>query len=246
MTPSALDVERATLTSWPPRELEDLHGWRLCAASGVTGRVNACWPLEWRSDDINADIDAVEAWYRARNLQPRFKLTDGATDPADLADHLARRGYAMVMDTLIMLTSLSAEPSAHEGVTLFPAMPPLFDQALRDSTPSAEDLDERRAIALRAPAPAAFAVRESGGVAQAVGMSACAGSLAGIFLMRTVPAARRHGHARHILRALLEWAAANGAGHAFLQVDSDNVPAIALYEREGFTKLTGYRFWKKA
>ncbi len=125
-------------------------------------------------------------------------------------------------------------------------MTPLFEQALRDSTPNADELDERRAIALRAPKPTAFAVRADAGAPLAIGMSAIAGDLAGIFLMRTVPAARRQGHARHILRALLDWAAAQGAASAFLQVEADNAPAVKLYESEGFTTLTSYRFWRKA
>jgi ribosomal protein S18 acetylase RimI-like enzyme len=48
------------------------------------------------------------------------------------------------------------------------------------------------------------------------------------------------------LRALLTWAGGRGAAHAFLQVDAENWPAIALYEDEGFAKLTTYRFWRKA
>jgi GNAT superfamily N-acetyltransferase len=121
----------------------------------------------------------------------------------------------------------------------------LFDQALRESTKDSNDLEERRSIARRVPSPAAFAVRARDGRALAIGASALAGKLAGVFLMRTVPDERRRGHALHILRARLDWAAKRGANHAFLQVDAVNAPAIALYEREGFTALATYRFWRK-
>jgi GNAT superfamily N-acetyltransferase len=60
-----------------------------------------------------------------------------------------------------------------------------------------------------------------------------------------MPEARRQGHAIQILRALTQWARDNGATDAFLQVDAGNAPAIALYECEGFTTLTTYRFWRK-
>ena len=49
----------------------------------------------------------------------------------------------------------------------------------------------------------------------------------------------------HILRALLAGRAATAPATAFLQVDADNAPAIALYEREGFATLTTYRFWRR-
>ena len=248
MSLTPLGIEHATLRAWPARETEERDGWFHLAAAGVTGRVNACWPLSWRGGDIDTAIDGVEAWYAARGLAPRFKLTDGAFAPADLPITLARRGYASTMHTLIMTLSLARPGVAKllDGVILSDHMPPAFDQALRQSTPDVDELEERRAIALRAPAPAAFAVRGDENGPLAVGMSAVAGELAGIFLMRTAPIARQQGHAQQILRALLAWASGHGAVNAFLQVDADNEPAVALYEREGFETLTSYCFWRRA
>jgi N-acetylglutamate synthase len=239
------DIDLATIRTWPAAITEQRDGWHYCAASGVTGRVNAVWPIDWSGADIDAAITDVEAWYAAHNLPPRFKLTDGAYAPSDLTDHLTRRGYEAVNPTLIMTASLSSEPGHHEGVTLSPTLPALFDQALRDSTPDPDDLEERRSIARRLPQPCVFALRERDVRAVATGASAIADKLAGVFLMRTVPEARRQGHALHILRALMQWASENGATHAFLQVDADNAPAIALYEHEGFATLSTYRFWRK-
>lgn len=242
----ALDIERATIATWPAAETAAHNGWFFLAASGVTGRVNAVWPLEWRGGDVEAAIDEAERWYAARKLPPRFKLTDDAYAPRDLPERLAARGYTDVTPTLIMTRPFGAALGAFGNVTINPHMNGVFDQALIDSTPNADELEERRAIAARAPSPAAFAARADGARPLAAGMSAMAGELAGVFLMRTLPEARRQGHARHILRALLAWAGERGASHAFLQVEADNAPAIALYEAEGFAKLTTYRFWRKA
>lgn len=243
MTPR--DIDLATITTWPAAVTEERDGWFYLACGGVTGRVNAAWPLGWRGCDLDAAIADVEAWYAARGLPPRFKLTDGGFAPDALPERLAARGYEAVMPTLVMTRALPATSASHERVTIAPELPPLFDQALRESTKNADDLEERRSIARRLPEPAAFAVRETEGGAAAVGASAIAGALAGVFLMRTVPEARRQGHARHVLRALLAWARREGATYAFLQVDADNAPAIALYAREGFDTLTTYRFWRK-
>lgn len=239
-----LDIERATIVAWPAAETERQNGWFFLAGSGVTGRVNAVWPLAWRGGDVEASIDSAERWYAARNMPPRFKLTDAAYEPRDLPQRLAARGYASTKPTLIMTRTLNSDPLQHDDVSVFERMPPAFDRALIESTPDAAELDERRAIALRAPAPTAFAVRAVAGAPLAIGMSAVADDLAGVFLMRTVPKARRQGHARHILRALLNWAFERRAMSAFLQVDADNIPAVTLYEGEGFTKLTAYRFWR--
>jgi GNAT superfamily N-acetyltransferase len=242
---SPRDIEAATIATWPAAVTERRNGWYYLACGGVTGRVNAAWPLDWTGDDVDASIDDVEAWYAARRLPARFKLTDGAYAPDDLPARLAQRGYESVMPTLIMTRALSCEVGRHEAVDLSPTPSALFDQALRESTTDPDDLEERRAIARRVPSPAIFAVRARAGRALSVGASAIAGELAGVFLMRTVPDERRRGHALHILRALLDWAGKHGAAYAFLQVDAANAPAIALYAREGFTALTTYRFWRK-
>lgn len=241
-----LDIERATIATWPAAETLEHQGWLFLAASGVTGRVNAVWPLEWRGGDVDAAIDDAARWYAARGLPPRFKLTDEAFAPSDLPARLAARGYVETNPTLIMTRALGANIGAFENVTISARINAIFDQALVDSTPKAAELEERRSIAARAPSPSAFASRADGARPLAVGMSAMAGELAGVFLMRTVPEARRQGHARHILRALLAWASQRGARHAFLQVEANNAPAISLYEAEGFAKLTTYRFWRKA
>lgn len=239
---NALEIERATIAIWPAAETELYDGWSFLAGSGVTGRVNAVWPLQWMGADVEAAIDGAERWYAARNMPPRFKLTDRAFAPPDLPARLERRGYAPTQPTLVMTRPLTSASAEFSDVELFSDMPPAFDAALVSSTPDPQELEERRAIALRAPRPRAFATRLNA----SVGMSAVSGRLAGVFLMRTVPQARRQGHARHILRALLSWARAQGATEAFLQVDGDNAPAIALYEQEGFVALTAYRFWRKS
>lgn len=243
---SALDIERATIATWPAAETEARDGWLFLAASGVTGRVNAVWPLKWRGGDVEAAIDDAERWYASRKLPPRFKLTDDAFAPSDLPKRLAARGYVETTPTLIMARPFAGAIGAFENVTINSHMNEVFDRALIDSTPKPEELEERRSIAARAPSPAAFAARADSARPLAVGMSAVAGELAGVFLMRTVPEARRQGHARHILRALLTWGRERGAKHAFLQVEANNASAVALYQAEAFTKLTTYRFWRKA
>jgi len=244
--PTAADIDRATILTWPARVTEERDGWFYLADNGVTGRVNAVWPLNLPRGDVERAIDAAEDWYAARKLQPRFKLTDGATAPDDLAARLARRGYINAAPTLVMLARLSGERGAYDAVELAPAPPPAFDRALEASATSAPDLAERRGIAARVPSPAAFGSRAHDGRVAAVGACVVTDNLAGIYLMRTVPEARRQGHARHLLRALLHWAAKTQDAHwAFLQVDADNTPAISLYEREGFEALTTYQYWKK-
>lgn len=242
MTPR--DIDLATITTWPAAVTEQHDGWVYLAAGGVTGRVNAVWPLDWRGAALDRAIDHAEAWYAARGLPPRFKLTDGAYAPAGLPAALEARGYAPVMPTLIMTAPVTPVAAPAE-VQISATMPAAFDAVLRETAKDESEYDERHSIAMRAPQPAAFALIEQNGRAVAIGMAAASGELAGIFLMRTAPEARRQGLARRIFRALKAQCAAWGARTAFLQVDADNASAIALYESEGFSRLSTYRFWRK-
>ncbi|ANP45189.1 GNAT family N-acetyltransferase [Candidatus Viadribacter manganicus] len=243
-SPTAADIDRATIVSWPAAVTEDRNGWICLAAGGVTGRVNAAWPLDWRGGDLDAGIDDIEAWYVARNLPPRFKITEGACEPSNLSARLAERGYECVMPTLVMTAPVCAI-SPQEDVKLYTALPPAFDAVIRETSKDDAEYDERLSIALRAPQPAVFAVIEHEGRPVAIGMSAAAGELAGVFLMRTAPEARRRGLARRIFRALMARCSEWKVQTAFLQVEDNNANAIGLYESEGFTRLTSYSFWRK-
>jgi len=60
--------------------------------------------------------------------------------------------------------------------------------------------------------------------------------------MYTLAEARRRGHARTLLAAMAGWALAQGAAHAYLQVERDNPAALTVYRRAGFTTVHGYHY----
>jgi ribosomal protein S18 acetylase RimI-like enzyme len=67
----------------------------------------------------------------------------------------------------------------------------------------------------------------------------------GVFGMATVPAFRRRHAATAVLDALAAWGQERGASRLYLQVMQDNLPALALYERAGFTTLYEYYYREK-
>jgi ribosomal protein S18 acetylase RimI-like enzyme len=230
--------------AWPARERSTLGGWRLNAADGWSMRSNACWPLSAPDRDVEAAIDAAEAWLSARGLPPRFKLTDGAASPDDLPERLARRGYADRKKTLVMVGPALGQ--ADPAVTLFTAPDATFEAVFTASAGgNLADARERLETLGRIPAPARFVRLDVEGDPAAIGASAVEGEWAGIFGMRTAPEHRRKGLARRVLRALLAEAGALGASRAYLQVEAGNAPAIALYELEGFRAAYAYRYWVK-
>ncbi len=64
----------------------------------------------------------------------------------------------------------------------------------------------------------------------------------GLRAITVSPDRRRRGLGLAVVGALLDWGAERGATTAYLQVLSDNEPALALYERLGFTTHHTYRY----
>ena len=118
-----------------------------------------------------------------------------------------------------------------------------FEAVFTATAGDPEDGRERLEALGRIPAPARFARLDIDGAPAAIGASAIGGGYAGIFGMRTVPDHRRKGLARRVLRALLAEAETLDADHAWLQVEADNAPAIALYAAEGFEPGYRYSYW---
>jgi GNAT superfamily N-acetyltransferase len=74
------------------------------------------------------------------------------------------------------------------------------------------------------------------------GFAAYADDWVGFRGIEVAPEHRRHGLARTVMAALLEWAAERGATTAYLQVLGHNAPALALYEGMGFTTHHAYAY----
>ena len=60
--------------------------------------------------------------------------------------------------------------------------------------------------------------------------------------MHTVEPMRRRGAGRAVLHALARWACDRQAHSLYLQVERDNLPALALYHQAGFTDAYGYHY----
>ena len=82
----------------------------------------------------------------------------------------------------------------------------------------------------------------SGSNVVAVGRAVADTGWAGVFGMATLPRARGRGTARSVLAALADWAGGHAAGRMYLQVERDNMPALRLYERTGFSEECGYHY----
>jgi ribosomal protein S18 acetylase RimI-like enzyme len=86
-----------------------------------------------------------------------------------------------------------------------------------------------------------LSVRAAGSV-RAIARVSLAAGWAGITAVEVSPGQRRSGLGGALTRAALDLAASRGARGVFLQVEVDNAPARALYERAGFRYSHRYHY----
>ncbi|KWX23790.1 GCN5 family acetyltransferase [Mycolicibacterium wolinskyi] len=219
-------LEHAAALAWPGTEHRWHRGWLLRAGLGATSRANSAVPLDLSAQI--ADVPAIVDWYRERGL------------PAWLAlpERLLPIRAAGIKPTRVMVRDTPAPVPLPAIVT--PAQP---------STPNvtlAWQPDEQwlRIYERDVPVEVLTAVVDgtltfASASDRAVGRGAVTAApngtkWLGISSVRVAADYRRQGHARAVCTTLLDWGAELGAQHAYVQVETDNAPAITLYTALGF------------
>jgi ribosomal protein S18 acetylase RimI-like enzyme len=226
-----IGLERLLAATWPATETETLGGWLLRAAGGFTSRANSVLALTAPEGGTDAAVAAVEAWYSSRGLPPKFSMAGPVT--RRLEDELAARGWEAQMETAVMVKALKANAYEGEVVTSDAPSAEFLEQTARGFPETAEQ------VFGSGPGRGYAEIRRGGGLV-ARGRGAVAGDLLAVTNVGTVPEMRRQGLGTEILAALEAWGAGNGAARAALQVEADNAPAIAMYQRLGYAERYRY------
>lgn len=250
-----LTLETIAANAWPAAEVELCGGWRLRSTQGVTRRANSVWP---NHDDgaltLETKLAQVEAFYAARGLPAIYQICD-AMQPAQLDSVLAARNYVYEAPTFVQrapLTMLLERlPSLRHYPTFAVEVSEEFDAQWFELYCASEAVSDqavpvRRAILARIAPVRGFVTLYDAGTPAAVGMGVVEAGWLGIFSMATLPAYRRRGAARAILRTLAVWAQLYAAQHAYLQVMAHNTVAQALYAGAGFVTAYGYHYRVKS
>ena len=220
-------------------------GWLLGYRPGPTKRLRCVNPFYPSTLALEKKLAHCLRFYAGAQLPAIFRLVP-FSQPSTLDGRLERNGWAAFERTLVLRCSLAevAEPSRpNDEVTIVdpPAWEPLAAELL-DIPPEA--LPRFIARAATYPLPHAGALIRRDGEVVACGLLKLEDDHAGVFALKTAPAWRGQGLGRAVVAALLGEARRRGAATAYLQVTADNLPALTLYRRFGFT--TAYEYWYRA
>lgn len=227
-------VEEACLNAWPsPRHLL-VQGYLLRLAGGPSKRINSCNPLRG-SGDPEVAIPACEAISAALGRRPIFRVPDIAPQ---MLPGLERRGYRAIGETRTLYRDLAGLPDIGSDSAAVAEAPAGDWLALRDAVSGhdPEAAQTFRAVTAAIALPCAFASISVPGGLGAIGFGVRDGSLLVIESVAVPAPLRNQGLARKAVQALMRWGAATGANGVCLQVEAQNAPAAALYQRLGFER----------
>ena len=243
---AALQFEELATLVWPPEEIRDLDGWRLCFAGGCTKRANSVHCVSG-AGGAQQRVERCEAIYRDYGQRVVFKLTD-ASFPQGLDDLLASRGYEFVEATSVQLRLAAATRTVNDEllarVQIEPGLPAgPADAWMRLGEVEADLQPAWRGIMQRIEGDTegcAFASIEVDGELVATGVGVLAGGHACLCEIVTSPHWRRQGFSVAIVTALCRWADSRAA-RPWLQVVAANELALPLYYSLGFREM--YQHW---
>lgn len=245
---SLVDLERIAARGWRGTSSATLGDWLLRAGGGFTGRANSALVLGAPGVELAAAVAQVESFYADHDLPTMFQIpyaVDALDElPITTSRTLQDAGWRAFNETTVMVATLKAArktfPVSDVGVVSHAAAPTsewlagyrYRGAALPEAAP---------AVLVNAENPTFVSLHADGeqlGVARGVVVD----GWLGVTAVTVAEPHRRRGVGTALMGELVRWAAADGATHAYLQVDSANAAALKMYGKGGFREHHRYHY----
>ncbi|WP_375491821.1 GNAT family N-acetyltransferase [uncultured Jatrophihabitans sp.] len=236
-TADELALERVVAAGWRAEQTTELDGWLLRADHGFTRRANSIAPLAQVRVPLDDALAQVRAWYGARGLPTLVQVPLEARRLLDA--ELGERGWGAEGRAQIMVAHLPAESDPPPARVRLAGTP---DPAWLARYRAHDDAAAAAPALLTRHNDATFASVEVAGQTVGVARGCVDDGWLGVSAVEVDPAHRRAGHAAALTRTLWAWGAGRGARRSYVQVESDNAPALALYERLGYWRHHEYHY----
>ncbi|MFB6790826.1 GNAT family N-acetyltransferase [Streptomyces olivaceus] len=239
------ELTRTTARAWRPVESEWLGEWELRAAAGFTRRANSVLPLGDPGLPLDEALAAVRRWYGERGLPAYVQTATGAEGTQEaLCAELERRGWVREVTAEVWTGALAPVADLAEGAGV------VLSRAADEAWLARYQRKGVSEVALRVlgSGPSVWFATVPGaeaGAPAAIGRCVVDGRWASFAAVEVDPAYRRRGLATTVLAALARRALEEGASAAWLQVETDNAGARALYAGMGFAAHHAYHHYRE-
>lgn len=236
-------LEEASFNAWPALNVMLFDGWLLRFANGYTKRANSVNGLYQGALAAGTKIDTCERLYTQQKLRPIFRLSP-LINRDELDQQLQARNYKRMDHTSVQILDLSPAKPAHSERAVILSGQDGIDSWLHsfhDLNPGRRDAATHKLMLNSILGRLCLMVLEVNNEVVACGLAVADGDYLGLFDIVTAVEQRRKGYGLEITAALLAWGAGMKARCAYLQVMTDNDPALNLYNKLGFKER--YHYW---
>ncbi|NKI39993.1 GNAT family N-acetyltransferase [Streptomyces physcomitrii] len=247
--PSASFEELAPVLAraWPPVERARLGGWELRAAGGFTRRANSVLPSGDPGIPVAEALEHVTRWYAERGLPAYVQTATGAEGTQEpLCATLEEHGWRREVSAQVRIGRLAPLGDRDAGAAEVRLARDPDASWLARYQRSAGTADAGELAVLRGGPSVWFATvpGEPGAAPAAIGRCVVDGRWAGFMAVEVDPRLRRRGLGTAVMTVLARRALDEGASAAWLQVESDNTAALALYAGLGFHLHHSYHHYR--
>jgi len=237
-------LEAAGFRAWPAATIQYDGSWQIRLTAGhPSKRLNSVNPLD-PSDrrDIEKRVEKAARRFESYDRRLVFRMSPLA--PPELEAYLEELNWERFEETIVMMAPMTALDIEQRMDHL-----PMRDIG---RYVDASILVHGREPTLKAglteilssirPQSGLFVIEEEESGPLSTALCVHDTDLAGIYELATRIDVRGQGHGREVVCAALRWARHRGALHGWLQVESGNEAALALYQSLGFREVYRYAF----
>ncbi|MFI2208637.1 GNAT family N-acetyltransferase [Streptomyces sp. NPDC020141] len=239
------ELSRVTARAWRPVESEPLGEWELRASSGFTRRANSALPGGDPGLPLTEALARVRDWYAARDLTPYVQAATGAAGTQEeLCAGLEAHGWRREVSADVRIAGLAPVADLDADAERVELARSFGEAWLRRYQRSGEAGAHILQVLGSGPSVWFASVPGTGDVPAAIGRCVIDGRWAGFMAVEVDPAYRRQGLATAVMTALARRALEEGASAAWLQAETDNEGARALYRGMGFETHHSYHHFR--
>ncbi len=240
-------VEDAGLNASAPPQQRWIDGWLVRFCPGKAKRARCVNAVAHGHLALEQRLELCRNVLAQAQLPFVVRITP-FSQPTTLDQQLDALGLQTLDDTRVMVcANLTAKPpeSWPDGLTLVRLGHAAFAQTvgqLRGSPISQQQAHAQRLELSPVPFEGWALRRRETGRFIACGQFAVEADMVGLYDIFTAEAERGTGLSRQLCAHLLSFASRQGARIAYLQVDANNLPARAVYQRLGFDDAYAYHY----
>lgn len=237
-------LDQLGFLTWPAQTQAPYYEWILRVTSGKTKRANSVYSGGKIPPNSNWLLE-IETYYIQKKMEPCFYICQSS--PEELDATLEHHGYNLIYPCYVMAAALSdlhvkpIEDTDFQFAFTSEADYHWISNFIHLENFTLDRMNEYQSIFSNMRVKQFISVLENG---ELVGLGtvviengwAC---LSNIIVHENH---RRKGVGLQLIRSLSEWAQQNGAHSIFLQVMKDNVRAINLYQKVGFTVISEHHY----